>query len=320
MNSWKSDNWINKLKEDISDSDLDGLYTDKNPKIDIRSGYKDIDGFTVSTEGVYNPSPRELCKKYIEFNDRYFNGELPYLEISQFKVRNVQNWIGLTEIRVCKPNKYSNKLSWAYIKAISVSIRYERSELVYLTTLLHEMIHVYQACVLSIEGDHGRTFIEKMDAINSYGWKVSTKETDEEFEQRGNISKSVTDKILSTKYFGTVDQSDGKVFGFVFPKKNINLLISKARIFKWKNPQVYEILDPKPFVNVSSTTLKSNMSGYKMAKEKISTMKDKMIIKEIDIKFNEAIENSSKTYDPMIKTNIVKELPNGRVIEDMEII
>ena len=148
-----------------------------------------IDGFTVGTTNDFTITRDYVVKRLIEFNKRYFNGDLPIGDILEIKVFPYKNVLGSVISSIHE--------SYCEVKSFRISNYFARSEKTYCDTILHEMIHVYQHTILYpddytyYDDAHGRTFLKKMREINSFGWKVATTETTEEYSNRGEKNSKI---------------------------------------------------------------------------------------------------------------------------------
>ena len=156
-----------------------------------------IDGFTLGLDSSFVPTKDWVRAKLRVFNRTYFDNKL---EVEQLKIKiyPFKTCIGRVQATYSYSKRTGDIVSYD-INYLGISTYYTRSELTFATTLLHEMIHLYQFEVLHrqdiINGKmncHGETFTNKMGNINTHGWKVDVRETTEEVYERG----AVNDKIL----------------------------------------------------------------------------------------------------------------------------
>lgn len=121
-----------------------------------------------------------MKKNYDKYNELYFNGVLP--EIS-FKVNRSKKTWGYASYRwfssgIVKPLE------------ITMSNYYDSPEVVKLTTLLHEMIHIYDYTInprhfvrngRKVHYDaHGYWFKDECDRLKKFGWDIEKYVTEEE--------------------------------------------------------------------------------------------------------------------------------------------
>ena len=116
-----------------------------------------------------------MKENFAEFNNRYFGGGLP---IPQFVVRRMTDEWGRFDIDV----DYDRNRRITNAKGngiLTINSAYSRSENSLLTTLLHEMCHMYVYLVMRVlpRNAHGREFMSIAQKINADGWNVQP-ETD----------------------------------------------------------------------------------------------------------------------------------------------
>ncbi len=107
---------------------------------------------------------------FLDFNKRYFDGELPTPILA---IGNSRTQLGTMSWR--QSHKW---LKSTYTYTIRISNFYDVEEKDFKNVLLHEMIHLYiESKHLKDTSSHGRLFQTMMQRINSYGWeiKISTK-------------------------------------------------------------------------------------------------------------------------------------------------
>lgn len=120
-------------------------------------------------------------ENYKKFNDLYWDGKLP---------NNVTFKVGLSEIKWGESTcviDHKTKKTEDY--AITISNYYDSPEEVKLTTLLHEMIHIYDYCYFpehfEMEGydSHGHLlFLNECERLKHFGWNITPTATDEDYE------------------------------------------------------------------------------------------------------------------------------------------
>lgn len=203
-----------------------------------------IDGFMVGTANNFKITKDYVIQRFKEFNERYFDNVLPITTIQEFKVFPYKNTLGSVVSLLYD--------SYSEIKSFRVSNYFNRSEKVYCDTILHEMIHVYQYTVLypyqynSNYDVHGKTFVKKMNEINSFGWNISVIESDEEYLTRGEKNVQVVKR--------EEDNNDvNRYYLFVYVPQDTELIDSK-----YKGKVGFNIIDKmeaKALMNVLSLTL-----------------------------------------------------------------
>ena len=205
-----------------------------------------IDTFEVSDEPVFNLTEEYLRKRYNEFNDKYFDGALPRgLEL------NIVSSKGNTLATTHSFGQY-NRRSRVYIKkpvcSISMNVFFQRNEKTYCSTLLHEMIHVYEATVLLRIPDHANAFYTKMNEINrvsNNGWGVSVRETVEEHESRGSAPQATINLIQKSYVIWALNKANFCICAFMTKASNL-------KEFDWLKKyypdyRIYKITDGNRF-------------------------------------------------------------------------
>ena len=140
--------------------------TKEEPKEDYQ--YKEIDGFKVGYDKPFNElSVSYLQKRYDEFNKKYFDDKLPKIKLI---INNTKTALGMC-------SSWRRKTEYRPVRTIQISIStfLLRTELSYCHTLLHEMIHCYEADVLDASPGHGWNFKRKMNEINRTSVSASVK-------------------------------------------------------------------------------------------------------------------------------------------------
>jgi hypothetical protein len=110
--------------------------------------------------------------KFDEFNKTYFSGEIK--KVFPIVVSRTTRQLGHVTY---------NRATLAVSKfAISGAFNWEGFEKNLDETILHEMIHVYEAQILMKTPDHSTNFIKKMNEINSDGWNVTITSKEKELK------------------------------------------------------------------------------------------------------------------------------------------
>jgi hypothetical protein len=107
-------------------------------------------------------------------NNTYFEGELK--KSFPFKISRSRKSLG--HILFSRTNLEVKSFS------ISGKMEWEDKEKVLDETILHEMIHVYEAQVLKEAPNHGKNFLKKMNEINSDGWNVTVRSSEVKPEKK----------------------------------------------------------------------------------------------------------------------------------------
>ena len=104
-----------------------------------------------------------MIKNYTKFNYLYFDDILPPTDEKRILLipirRNHTQYLGIS---------YNQK---PYM--IKLNFRYDLPEVEWKNVLLHEMIHIWQY-VIGHKGGHGKTFKDKAEEINKYGWGITS--------------------------------------------------------------------------------------------------------------------------------------------------
>ena len=248
---------------------------------------KDVDGFMISTAPTFRITEAYVRKRYIEFNKKYFEGKLPLLPIV---FRKTKNTLGSYSYRY-RPN------GEVYNEKLNISIFYLRDEFYICSTILHEMIHIYQHHVLNLSPSqmrgwraaHGRSFQIKMNEINKFGWKINLK-ADKEEQDALVASPEQVDRL---KRKGLVICSYNDTFLALVKKENMNyirLCFSTAKL------KFFNILDYTPFVDYPIGT--KRLRGRGTTPQKLQALVDKKILSPIETKsiYEGTLHNDDK-YD-----------------------
>ncbi len=129
------------------------------------------------------PATRDcLHAHWAELNARYFGGALPPIEIvwSSRLTSSAGMFVSHVSPRSREVGQPESGRARRLIRLSTPLLRY-LSDRELLSTLAHEMIHQWQFDVRKRRPDHGQDFLEKMDAMNRDGLKITIHHTlDEE--------------------------------------------------------------------------------------------------------------------------------------------
>ena len=127
-------------------------------------GYKTIEYNGKKTTCFQRNDMKEwMVKNYTKFNYLYFDDILPPVDDKRILLVPINR-------------KYNQYLGIAYNQKpykIKINFRYDLPEIEWMNVLLHEMIHIWQY-VIGYKGGHGKTFTNKAETINKYGWGITT--------------------------------------------------------------------------------------------------------------------------------------------------
>ncbi len=120
------------------------------------------------------PATRErLHAHWVDLNTRYFEGALPPIEIvwSSRLTSSAGMFVSHTGPR-SRDGRTEGGRARRLIRLSSPLLQF-LSERELLSTLAHEMIHQWQFDVRKRRPDHGQDFLDKMDAMNRDGLKIT---------------------------------------------------------------------------------------------------------------------------------------------------
>jgi len=174
-----------------------------------------------------------ISRWHITYNVKYFGGSLctPKFEISH-STRSLGRF--KCNYRVGLWAKI------AYNETIIISNYYNRSEREFQETMLHEMIHQWQAETYGV-ADHGATFKRKAAEINRDGWAISRLSNIEDRTAAEGVTARKAANENTPVYLLRLKWSDGKdYFAFATLKWG-------ERIMRWatetpKNMETYRTL------------------------------------------------------------------------------
>lgn len=146
----------------------------------------------------------QLRADFEVFNNKYFNGELPAIQI---KLNHTKRALG----QFCWDNTGWFPKIW-----ITISTYYDRPIRDVQNTLLHEMIHYWQY-EKSYQLGHGRTFKQKAREINQDGWFISRCN-----EVNGEISEYVSTSGKTYNVFAFHYRPHDKYYAFVASPKCVD--------------------------------------------------------------------------------------------------
>lgn len=118
------------------------------------------------------PTLQYISRQFAEFNDAYFNGELPRPAFALGRARTVLGQFSCRRLRSWFPGR--RKLSGCTIR---MSTYYDLPERECQNVLLHEMIHYYIAYKgIRDTSPHGRVFRSMMEHLNNaHGWGITVR-------------------------------------------------------------------------------------------------------------------------------------------------
>ncbi len=239
-----------------------------------------IDGFSVGTDVPFEYDERYLERRFDQFNRRYFGGELPHVNMNVVSVK--AGYLGRCRVKATVYKYGSTRIVKDILwMGINMNQFYERNEKTVCSTLLHEMIHVYEYSVLHRMAGHERNFLRKMNEINSgTEWGVSTTETVEEINARGSAPSSVLDNLRNNCYLLVSDRGSD-LLAFIVKKNNIG---SFDWMFERYPTKVYNIYDGNDFASLPIGNKK--VHGLSFTEEIMKSLLDsgKIGVENIDIK------------------------------------
>lgn len=199
-----------------------------------------IDGFTLGTDSSFVPTVDWVRSKLRVFNRTYFDNKL---EVEQLKIK-IYPYKGVSgRVRVgYQYNRRTGEIISYDIDHLGISTYFSRSELSFATTLLHEMIHLYQYEVLHrqdiVNGKmncHGKTFTDKMGNINTHGWNIGVSETMEQALSRGAVNSKITQRAErkndAKKYVTIFCIPERYYTSPLLPRDGVNFFVVKADEF-----------------------------------------------------------------------------------------
>ena len=207
-------------------------------------------------------SINQIEKSFNSLNYMYFNGNLPMVTI---KYCNSKSYMGMFCTQRNKPH------------IIKINKHYNISDMDIEDILVHEMIHLWQH-INGYKDWHGRSFIKKMNEINSYG-KHNVTITDKRRLETTNEIKSK----MKSQYI-LVFESVNTKFRYIARAENVNNLSSMHKILTeynkfsiCKNVNAYEV--KHEYVD-SMRKSRKNVTTYTIEPEKWDSIRQ-TIVKEI---------------------------------------
>lgn len=129
-------------------------------------------------------TPKLLKEKFIEYNNIYFNSELP---LCKFLTHESYKLLGKFSFRT---NKWNKKITY---KRLSISSLYDWEDIDLKNVIVHEMIHYYLAYKYHlIDGqlNHDKDFMNYAEKLNKeYGLKITVKTKCYDFKLAPGASK-----------------------------------------------------------------------------------------------------------------------------------
>lgn len=178
-----------------------------------------------------------MAHTFNEYNEKYFHGRLG---TPKFSLRCAEtNWgyfkpDGTADNFGRVRRLYSNG-------TIFLNGKYKREEKDWITTMLHEMIHMY---IVNIDrkypkNGHGREFQEWAAFLRQDGWDISEanekKGTDAEATEQTTDDRAYEDRMIKPYIFCVISQPNDtkfKLWGFKAEYDNLNKYITTAKKLK----------------------------------------------------------------------------------------
>lgn len=239
-----------------------------------------IDGVKISNTSVFKISVPYIKSRFNTFNKMYFDNQLT-LDGVQVKLARATRYFGLT-------STYMGR----YVRGLVISTAFGHNEFSYCSTIIHEMIHMWQAQVnhhIDGKGGHGPEFIRKMNEINlksgngdsEKGWKVSIRATTEEVNDMTVVEGSTIDVRIKGAYFVVRDSTaTDKKFGFLWAKE-----ACKQAYSVYQAGDVYIINNSEPFKTLPIRRKAYNRSGYSgrlYTEDEIKKFEDEGFIEKVN--------------------------------------
>jgi len=138
------------------------------------------------------------------FNKQYFNGNLPPVKFSYNCPKNelAHYTPGSMKIKMGKVDYWGLPAG-----TLSVTRLYSRDEKDVLTSILHEMVHMYVLYVLRKYPlrPHGADFMAKANELRQFGWNI-TKTTD--LKDTDSFARDVKASSFSENYMSNIQNND----------------------------------------------------------------------------------------------------------------
>ena len=139
------------------------------------------------------PTVAWMRQKFAEYNQKYFGGKLSTPKFIATKLNRIWGKYTLDSGRF---NQRTRKvLSFRDYGELYLTTSYSRDEKAVISTLLHEMIHMYLYTVARIypQNQHGREFMNVAKYIIADGWNIESEtiQTDTDVENNGEVGTCI---------------------------------------------------------------------------------------------------------------------------------
>lgn len=284
------------------------------PQEEDNSNYTYIDGFRVDESKAFKDlNASYLTKRYNEFNERYFDGKLP----------NIPVIVGHRKTALGTCWSYSRKSSYRPVRTIKIEIsdfviRNERSVC---ATLIHEMIHCYEADVLDSVTGHGYNFKSKMNEINrksredgkSTGWNVTTKSSDLDGVNT-EVNTKYANKVVGD-YLLIIDYNirRNQYLKCLIPSSKLGAFKARLKYYADmgnKYVKLYKIKNGAPYYDLKKCL--SKLSGQLTDLEQVENDVKQGYI--VPVPFNEAKESKINKFLQRV-INLFEKDPDQKVIK-----
>ena len=234
-----------------------------------------------------------IKKHYAEFNNRYFNNELP--SNLTFKVSRSKSIWGYASYKYDYPN------NTIIPQSITISNYYDSPEGVKKNTLLHEMIHIYDYVLNPHHfirngrrvkyNAHGWFFNEQAIRLRQFGWDINTKVTNEE-KVVSTLSEATKQKKLKCIEEAIIVVLRGEKANWMiktnkrcFPelKVTIGRLLWKSTLGEVKDIRCYSIKDEK-YASMRSQAKQAR--GWKLNNTQLLNRLEMLLATEIQMNSN----------------------------------
>ena len=139
------------------------------------------------------PTVAWMRQKFAEYNEKYFGGELSTPKLIATKLDGVWGKYTLSSGRFDKRTR--RVLSFRDFGELYLTTTYSRDEKAVISTLLHEMVHMYLYTIVRIypTNQHGREFMNAAKNIIADGWNIEaeTIQTNSDVENNGEAGTCI---------------------------------------------------------------------------------------------------------------------------------
>ena len=206
-------------------------------------------------DSIINPTKDFIVSAFKEYNAKYFDNKLVQ---PNFEFSNCKRVLG----RCCRKRVYDGCFGGYHtLYTIHISLYYKRTKFNYISTLLHEMIHLYIMQQKLIDSSsHGQIFFKWANMINKDGWGID------------NVSRNRMQSAKKHQYQVWLLEINADTYAFFLTSVNPSYYNEMVQYCEshFKSHKVIKVSDSETLHNYKMT--RTRIHTYLITKEKYNKM------------------------------------------------